>query len=192
MHRSESNKYLVVPAIGHFVPGYLLLITLTHDYLFSSITDKDDIKDLEATIKLIKSKLSKHFGPVIIFEHGSIHGDNYAGDTINHAHLHFIPFNYNIDVKNLLLDEGLNIVSIDGVYELDNWYSPYLFIEDVNGNKYAAEVNNKLESQFLRKQIYKIVDPIGVKEEKWNWKKYKHENNLEITLAKLKGEFKYE
>jgi len=177
----ESDNFIVLPAKGHFSPGYLLIITKEHYCSFASIPHEELHSEWKEIYNLVKSALGRIYRqPVILFEHGSIFGGGYAGNTIEHAHLHIIPCV--IDLAKALADDGRKIKGISSLESLRSINKPYLFVSSGNFN-YVAEVEHEMQGQYLRKLLYDKL--ISKNDDGWNWRVHVHEDILESTLAEV-------
>lgn len=183
LFRSKNNNYLVIPAKGHFCPGYLLVIYRKHIYSFASIITESALRnELFELIENIRLKLREKFKEPIIFEHGSKYGGGYSGNTIDHAHLHFVPCD--LDLTKALIDDHRGTKRINDLVELQSMNRPYLFVQDRDKKNYVAEVEHKMESQYLRRLLYGLMHP-GVDDYGWDWRRQTHDKLLQITLEKL-------
>lgn len=175
----ETDNFVVFPAKGHFIEGYLLLIPKAHYTSFSEITDKTLIREYKSLINRISQKMKNIFKTnITIFEHGSLAGGCIAGNTIEHAHLHIIPKKINIFTR--LLKDGHIIKGVDSFEEIHDFNSPYLFIDN-NEFKIASPVRSSYESQYLRRIAYNILYP-RKNDNGWDWKKSEHCEKLKNTL----------
>lgn len=146
----ENNNIYVQVDISPLCLGHILIATNRH-YLNFFESDFDVKED---TIK-IKKKIAKIYkevynSDVLFFEHGSAKSGE-AGASIDHAHLHVIPYCVDIEEElNRLLGTPIKCDILTN-YEFNNEFS-YIYLEKSNMNKLIYKVD-KLPSQFLRKII---------------------------------------
>lgn len=90
----EDELILITQATGSPVRGYLMIIAKQHINGFAELS-KDKLKYVEKIIAIIKNFHKKSFNiDSILLEHGSTESGRHS-ESIVHAHLHLIPFNFN-------------------------------------------------------------------------------------------------
>lgn len=178
----ESEDLYIGVDISPLVRGHVLIITKEHYYNFYELPRKikNEVIELQKELKRIYKEM--YNSEILFFEHGS-NEPGMAGSSIDHAHLHCIP--YDGDIKedlDKLLGEAIecDIMKED---DFTNEFS-YIYI-DVLDDKYIYKVD-KLDSQFLRRLI---ITRLKDKEYKWQnrCKKEKSVKALEQTIKDLKG-----
>ena len=148
----NKNIYVQVD-ISPLTIGHILIISNYHYLNFYEMPKeiKEDVIKIKEKLKIIYKNL--YNTDILFFEHGSAQS-GYAGTSIDHAHLHCIPyFNNKLDIKNTLNKMlGDNIeCDILANYDFNNQFS-YIYIESEKDGKVIYKVN-RLPSQFLRKLI---------------------------------------
>ena len=177
-----TKNFVAFPAKGHFKEGYLLLIPRKCIASFAEIQDKELIEEYEKLLKEIRNVIKQKFSKdITIFEHGSLLGGNYAGNTIEHAHLHIIP--HKIDFLNKFINDYQTIKKVDSISDIFTFNTPYLFFDD-GVQRIASPVNNSYKSQYLRRYAYSVIHPER-QDNGWNWKVNSHTDILEKTLEKF-------
>src|SRR5579864_8573109 len=85
----ESEHFVVVPTLGHLIPGWLLLIPRQHYACLGALGPdlRSEVMDLKAESE---SLLKRLYGPVMKFEHGPC-SPGTGGTCVSHAHLHLVP-----------------------------------------------------------------------------------------------------
>src|SRR6185437_6435479 len=153
-HRSEFNtpvlesaNFLVVPTLGHFVPGWLLIIPRLHYPCLGALD-----RSLATELNLVKAEseqlLMSMYSSVIKFEHGPC-STGVAGACVDHAHLHLVPTSVDLRCE---LSRRFVGRTINDITELANSYREgrsYLFFEDAKGVKTVYDVE-LLPSQYMR------------------------------------------
>ena len=98
----EDELILITQATGSPVRGYLMIITKRHVNGFAELS-RDELKHVERIICIIKNFYKKYFNiNSILLEHGSTENGRHP-QSIVHAHLHLIPFNFDEKIENELL-----------------------------------------------------------------------------------------
>jgi len=97
----ETNSFVVVPSLGSFVPGWLLLVSKLH---FRRIAELrlQLIEELENLKAKVGQELRSAFGPYVCFEHGPVGGVSAAGCCVEHLHLHMVPVSVDLNSRLIL------------------------------------------------------------------------------------------
>lgn len=174
----ETQNFVVLPSIGSFVEGYLLIVTKQHYTCIGGISLEmyDELKFLINTCKtLIKEIYDKNS---IMFEHGSTSCCTKVGGCVDHAHLHIVPINEDITPEISKFDTKLNLMN--SIYDLEEYGKndlPYLYYQDINNHDYIVDADI-IPSQFFRQVICKKLNII----DKWDWRKMYELENLQKTI----------
>jgi diadenosine tetraphosphate (Ap4A) HIT family hydrolase len=153
-----TDDFYILSDIGPIVPGHLLLIPRQHIPCLATLD-----KELEKPFFVLKEKiisfLRKNYGQPIIFEHGV------TGQTVFHAHIHFIPTNEPLLDKILGKVEARKIESLQDIRRYYKKDGSYLYLEE-GSRKYIVPRPTVLP-RFLR---IVIAELLGVPERE-NWAK---------------------
>lgn len=86
IHESRHH-YIIASRYAMGLPGYVLLVSKEHLSCFGAPESSlEELDDFEETRHELLDVLTEEFGKeVIFFEHGL------TGQTVNHAHMHFLP-----------------------------------------------------------------------------------------------------
>lgn len=150
----ENNNIYVQEDISPLCRGHILIITKEHYLNFYETPDgikKDTKKIMNTIIKLYRELYNSD---TLFFEHGSAKS-GYAGASIDHAHLHCVPYNNSINNDlDKLLGKAIEC-DIIAHSTFKNEFS-YIYTENSNNKKiYKVE---KLPSQFLRKLMSEKIN----------------------------------
>lgn len=170
----ETENWYVVPSIGGFVVGYLLIVNKKHMPSIAKC-DSESYKDLEKIIKIIRDINCKYLQKkTILFEHGGMNFSQAGAKSVEHVHLHVVPVDINL--LDFISTEVCHLDSLDKLKQVALMHNtPYLFFENVNGEKYYTTYNDtQYSSQFFRKAI---AQSIGVAND-WNWKQDDFKENF--------------
>jgi len=173
----ETENFYVVPTIGGFVEGYLLLISKEHLGSLAEIK-KSQIEEFENLKKKCKKILIKIYDGCIFYEHGR------TGMSVNHAHMHAVPVNIDfLGDLSVLFGTYIKVNQWNDVVKLSISHPHYLYYENcIKNNKYFFPVK-KIESQFFRRILAeKLHLPEGV----YDWRKYPFFDNARKTVKKIK------
>lgn len=178
----ESDTLYVGVDISPLCRGHVLLITREHYFNFYELPwrIKKEVQKLQNCLrKLYKEIYGKN---ILFFEHGS-NKPGTAGSSIDHAHLHCIPFDGDVkETLDVLLGMGVEC-DILKESEYKNEFS-YVYIDD-GENKIIYKVEN-LDSQFLRRIL---TEQLHEQDYLWQEKCLNKKSivNLEKTIVDLKG-----
>src|SRR5689334_22834020 len=91
----ESERFIAIAGLGHFIDGYILLLTKEHFHSMAHLPPSY-YEELETIYHYIVFILSKLYTRPIIFEHGPMPQKKTlvcegGGACMDHAHLHFFP-----------------------------------------------------------------------------------------------------
>ena len=176
----ETDDFAVIVGLGQIVEGYLLILPKRH-YFSMAFLSEELLQKLEELKIDTRKKMKSVYGDVVFFEHGATSGSNGAGRCVDHAHLHVLPLQINIENKLANDLNGEEMMSYSNGLRLraEN-DQPYLYYENQHGKKFIFDVYN-LKSQYLRKVI---ALELGLKE-RWDWGVWWGEKEMLNTLGKL-------
>lgn len=174
----ETVNFVLLPTVGCFEVGYLLVIPKQHFLCFGELSS-DLIDELDKIIFRISEYIKKKDKrKCIIFEHGTRDIDGHTSSSIIHAHIHIIPFEKEI---KRYLPIKCKLKKIAGFTDLRKETNNYLFLKDISGNHYVVE-NEDYPSQFFR-QI--VCNALGIGE-CWDWREHSFFNNMKKTIVYYK------
>ena len=135
----EDDLILISQATGSPVRGYLMIVTKQHINGFAELSQAE-LKHVEEIINTIKFFYKKYFNiNSILLEHGSTENGRHP-QSIVHAHLHLIPFNFNKGIEDELFTE-LHLKQIESFESIKiNEKLDYWLYCDLIG-KYYTESN---------------------------------------------------
>jgi diadenosine tetraphosphate (Ap4A) HIT family hydrolase len=178
----ETQNFVGMPGIGALLPGYLLIIPLRHSLSIAQLP-LDQRNEFESLKEKIRDVLTRHYMSPIFFEHGSLDENSKSGCCIYHAHLHALPFAFNI-FKDL---QGLNSKKVESIFEAAEWLNngnSYIYFETQQEEKYVFTCPPDLPSQYIRRVLAK---KLGIQDE-WDWQLWINEENVLRTLTDLSDE----
>lgn len=178
----STSDFCILPTLGSFVPGYLMIITRDHIASIGHLAN-DKLDTLERLIacckKVIQSKFLKRS---IVFEHGPVSPTKRGGCCIDHAHVHIVPTDLEIIHQ---FHSSLSIEKIEKIYEIQSYIRrgiPYIFYENLDSSRFVLE-GDIIPSQYVRQVIARNLNlPYG----EWDWRHYPFCNNIMETLRIIK------
>ena len=175
----ENDELLLMPTIGCFTEGYLLLVTKQHYFSIAEFVRNSDYKKLATTLSDIHKMITNLYNGCIFFEHGAINEHCKAGGCNDHAHLHILPAKGNILDKAKKHFEFTKHPDLDWAHKVS---SQYLMFFD--GNNYFLSIDDVVPSQYFR-QLLAIEAGVG---DKWDWRRYPFTENMMYTLERIRRE----
>ena len=122
----QNKDFVIVPAKGALVEGYLLVITKQH---YSSLANLPShiLSNLTKIKLFIRYMMNKYFKSPIFFEHGPVCQTDQIGSCIDHAHLHCVPFDNDIVPKLIKSHQLVEISKLDALRNYAAKNQSYLF-----------------------------------------------------------------
>ena len=113
----ETESFRVIPSVGAFIDGYVLIVTKEHMSSLAELNDEQK-KEYQNLVFKISEIFKKVYGKTpILFEHGTpdIH-NSMSANSIIHAHSHIVNFKFENE-KEIL--EKYNFVPIKSFEEVE-------------------------------------------------------------------------
>lgn len=195
----EDDSFVVMPTVGSFTSGYVLLIPKEHVEGFSQVTEPEWVqKAVPEITKILTNELDKHWNvkpTIMIAEHGAsgICPTQKGAQCCDHAHLHFIPL---VISDNIIWEEYRAPADANGLfYTFETFESlgkysndPYCSLS-VNGGEsllvYPTGYPSFFPSQYCRRVATKLLRI----PERYNWRTNPFYENMSWTIEKMKGKF---
>lgn len=185
----SDGQWYFVPTLGCFIDGYTLLILSSHrpSLYFCTLEEKKELISFFENIQKLYD-LAYHTS-FFMFEHGIVNQSLLSPTSVNHVHLHFLPYSHACDqVSKIIRTAGYKEHVLNSFLDLDsiikqNHIETYLLYY-YNGVFRVVDVSTeKLPSQYLRMVIYQIIEKRV--DNGWNWKIYPYYQNMKMTYEKL-------
>jgi diadenosine tetraphosphate (Ap4A) HIT family hydrolase len=183
----ENENFFVGATIGQISDGgYLLLIPKSHVACLAGMSQSEIVLAEEAMREIDRVvSWEYNFPPVTIFEHGIV------GQTVKHAHMHFIPAACNISARIRRDFPESEIVSPITLRELQRLYAmnpqPYLLWRGLNLNMSVCW-NPPAPAMYLR---IVVAEALG-RPERANWRTMDRELDdrlIRETVARFRPHF---
>lgn len=178
----EDKNVFITADLSPLMIGHFLIVTQDHNNSFAN-TGLEVLKSLRCGIEFLIDFVyeSKSF---TFFEHGSVI-PNKGGSSIDHAHVHVMPFDIgmaeHVSKDNKFINKSNYAESLHLSYKSGQ---PYLWIGN-QSESFLYEVE-EAESQYLRRLTKEII---GGKSD-YNWK-YAYQKSDSIEMYKKTIELCY-
>jgi inosine/xanthosine triphosphate pyrophosphatase family protein/diadenosine tetraphosphate (Ap4A) HIT family hydrolase len=177
----QDDLFVVMPPIGQFMEGGLLLLTRAHIPSFAHLPS-EWFPRLEQLLQAIQKLSVSHWGGApVIFEHGSAVDQTKGRCCVEHAHLNIFPARVEVH-PHLASRMHLQISSLSELKRLARAEFGYLFVQENNNTRHAYD------AQFAPSQLVRriITSQLG-SPERWHWRDYPGCDELLATYHALKG-----
>ncbi len=180
----ESDNFIVFPALGQIVEGYLLIVSKKH-YISMGQVPSGLYSELDSVCRKVREVLSDNYEIPLFFEHGAVSQIKKGGCCIEHAHLHAVPIE--VDIMDELAGR-FEYSKIKSFFKIRRQFKKgisYFYYESNLGERYLFEISEIVPSQYIRRVI---ANKVG-RPERWNWKNCFGLDELLRTVDKLEGKF---
>lgn len=178
---TSLDDFIVVPALGPFFEGYLMIVTRQHYHCMGQLSSME-LSRLGALKDEVRNVLERCYGiPVVVFEHGSGLPADSGGSCVDHAHFQVLPLRF--DVLSPLRKQFpvRPIRTLRALSMFSDRSKAYLFFEDQKGDMYATEAEN-VPSQYVRRLI---AMELGAPEQ-WDYALFPNYELIAATVRKLR------
>lgn len=178
----EGRDTYVVPTVGCFVEGYVLLVHQEHLECFG-----EDVSSAAVDTKQrLRRAMERIYGDCTFYEHGRTGSCFTKGECkINfHAHTHCVPGDLDLQDQIDISDP----IEVDEWKELPDLASEnpeYLYVEPASGQGYFFPVSEQIPRQFLRRRA---CEALGVDTAYADWREYPFRDKMAHTADKLSPE----
>jgi inosine/xanthosine triphosphate pyrophosphatase family protein len=178
-----STSFVLLPPLGQFIEGGLLLLSRNHIKSMAHLEDHQ-ISELEDLMSEVTMTLRGAYGlNPVFFEHGPGCGRGKSTCCVDHAHLNVFPVE--VDLMPLLSQfPGRQIGSLSELKSLRDSDDDYIFVQHGDGKR-TVHFSRDFPSQFIRREITRQLGfPC-----RWNWREYIGLDELRATYSRLNGVF---
>jgi ATP adenylyltransferase len=157
---AATKSFVAWPSVGSLVEGWLIVVPRSHCLALASLTDSQQYELTELVRGLIATLEAAYREPVYIFEHGPAMPGTSQGCSVDHAHLHLVPLEFDLISAARNFDSGVTWAAAGGLCSLRAQHSaghPYVWIRSPNGDSWVT-FDRDVPSQFLRRVIANELD----------------------------------
>lgn len=180
----EDDDFVVMPPIGEFIPGGLLLLSRRHILSFAYLPSELFLK-LEHLLNVIRRELKTLYGvSPLIFEHGPAPERSKGVCCVDHAHFNIFPAQVAVR-PHLAGRMHVPVNSLPEFRKLRRAEFGYLFVQENDGSKRAYD-GQLVPTQLVRRII---TTQLGLPQ-RWHWRDYPGLEELVETYETLKGKIR--
>lgn len=180
----ESSNFIVLPTIGQFIEGYLLIIPKRHVMSVAELT-KEELYEFKEVLEDTEFLLKISYGRpnILIWENGTGNGGiGKAKDSVVHAHVHLAPSTLTSETIKIKSGFQFECITLDDISKYSN--HSYLLIREENPNNWI--INNSKDLYIPRQYIRQLLaEENDIPGELWNWRKYPCRENLHKTIKQI-------
>lgn len=181
----RSENFFVIPTIGQFITGYLLIIPLQH-IMSNGELSAEHLEEFQIVLSDVEYILKLAYPDaqgIMVWENGSgSSGKGKAKDSIVHSHVHVAPSSLTSD----LIKEraGFHFEEL-GIMDLPNFKEhTYLLMKCPDKENWLInnDPNVYIPRQFVRQLI---AEEYNIPGEAWNWRTHPFEDNMHETISDI-------
>ena len=177
----EDEHFVVMPPLGQFIEGGLLLLTRQHILSLARLPPAL-FERLERLLRAISRAVIDQWGlPPLVFEHGPAPQRGKGLCCVDHAHFNIFPARVRVHPR---LAERMHIPlgPLSDLTRLRRAEFGYLFVQENDGARHAYDAQD-VPTQLVRRII---SAELGLPE-RWHWRDYPGLDELAATCKALKG-----
>ncbi len=183
-----NDNFFVMPTLGGFLKGDLLIIPKRHVFSIASLPKdfrSDFLKVLSDTKYILN--LTYKVSDFLIWENGSnMHSKNIAKDSITHANVHIVPTS---KVTAKIIKEKYNVplspISFDQLTNYSN--ASYLLLKSDDGWEICSDPRFYIPRQFVRQVL---AERYNIPGDQWNWRIHPLIDSLNRTTDQITSALK--
>ncbi len=180
----EDEHFVVMPPLGEFMEGGLLLLTREH-ILSMACLPPERFEHLERLLQAVQRALVKCRGVApLVFEHGPARDWSKGVCCVDHAHLNIFPAPVQVH-SHLAGRMSLRLDSLSEMAKLSRAEFGYLFVQQNDGARRAYD-GRDVPTQMVRRII---TSQLGLAE-RWHWRDYPGHDELIATYNALKDQIR--
>lgn len=178
----ETEHFIVLPSLGSLVPGWVLVIPKEH-YLCIGALPQGLVPEFQWVKGKTAELIATQFGEPCIFEHGPSSAGLKVGCSVDHAHLHVVPFSGDLArlVTSFMPDgAGWRPADVQACVNAYRAGENYLYFEQPLGSGFIS-IHPAFGSQVFRRAI---ALQLG-KPHEFDWRQYPNHSTIQATVEAL-------
>jgi inosine/xanthosine triphosphate pyrophosphatase family protein/diadenosine tetraphosphate (Ap4A) HIT family hydrolase len=180
----EDDDFVVMPPLGQFIEGGLLVLSRQHFPSFAYLPP-DKLERVGHLLTVIRRELAALYGTApVIFEHGSAPQRSKGVCCVDHAHFNIFPAKVLID-PHLTQRMSVRLQQLQDMIRLRRAEFGYLLVLENDGSIRGYD-GQLVPTQLVRRII---TAQLGLPE-RWHWKDYPGTQELLATYNALHGKIR--
>ncbi len=176
-----DEHFVVMPPLGMFMPGGLLLLTREHIPSFACLP-REQFGRLDRLLARVRAALVERWGVApVVFEHGPAPERGKGTCCVDHAHFNIFPAPIRIE-PHLSARMSLPLNSLAELGRLRHAEFGYLLVQETDGSLRAYDAEHA-PGQLVRRII---TAQLGIPE-RWHWRDFPGGDALIETFRALEG-----
>lgn len=179
----RSENFFVMPTLGQFMTGYLLIIPVQHIMSNANLVPalQKEFSLVLDDIQLIL-ELTYNTSQFLVWENGTGNqGKGKAKDSIVHSHVHIAPSNITAKKVQEISNFAFSHIRTEELERYKN--DSYLLIQDADDSWY---INNDSELYIPRQYIRQLLaNEHGLSGDSWNWRTYPFPELMAQTVKEI-------
>jgi diadenosine tetraphosphate (Ap4A) HIT family hydrolase len=163
---ASTRDFVAWPSVGSLVAGWLLVVPRRHHLALAQLLD-EELRDLDEFVDGLRHRLMSTFnGHMYSFEHGPAARGISVGCSIDHAHMHLVPLDFDLAVAarsfepQFTWQTGVDLRSLRPRHSAGE---SYLWLRSPDGSTMGT-TGGALPSQYFRRVI---AETLGLGEPDW-------------------------
>lgn len=181
----RSKNFFVIPTLGQFIPGYLLIIPYKH-VMSNGELSKAELQEFEDVLNDVVYILQLAYPSspgILVWENGSgKSGIGKAKDSLVHSHVHVAPTSLTAEQIKKMSGFHFDEISLSDLPD----YREHSYLLVQNQNQETWKINNDprlyIPRQYVRQLIAKEYNIPG---EAWNWRTHPFEDIMYQTVETI-------
>jgi hypothetical protein len=181
---AETENFVLIPALGQLTKYQSMIVPKLH-----FISMKEAIKDfweIQTLLDFYKTAFLSEEDEVMLFENGN--SSALPSSCIEHAHLNILPIKFDFEKEKThffdLNDELVFHQNLQEIYDEIQYGQTYRLVGTISTGFYVMYLLKKPESQFMRKNISKLLD-----QEMWDWKAFGFQESVQYLVSFKKEQY---
>ena len=181
----RSENFFVIPTLGQFITGYLLIIPYQHIMSNGELSRKhlEEFQIVLSDIEYILKLAYPDAKGILVWENGSgTSGKGKAKDSLVHSHVHVAPSGLTADVIKDMAGFHFNEL---GIMDLPNFKEhSYLLMRCPDKEKWL--INNDPKVYIPRQYVRQLIaEEYNIPGDAWNWRTHPFEEKMHETICDI-------
>lgn len=181
----RSENFFVIPTLGQFITGYLLIIPYQH-IMSNGELSREHLEEFQIVLSDIEYILKLAYPDakgILVWENGSgTSGKGKAKDSLVHSHVHVAPSGLTADeIKDMA---GFHFDEL-GIMDLPKFKEhSYLLMRCPDKEKWL--INNDPKVYIPRQYVRQLIaEEYNIPGDAWNWRTHPFEEKMHETIRDI-------